>query len=815
LYLFHAGLLGYIWSMYPSLNIEFRYIGKARLIIAQLCVYRTFRKVFAGNSPFRAFRTLPVFVFLMTVNNLFAQETDPDSVTILRKLIIRSPADTSRIRLLINLGNRYQDLYTEAEPKLDSAALLFRQALVLSNQLHDTGRKYEIITAMAVNAFENHHLDTGRRLFREAIAYYRSTRNKRLEGLVWGTMAEQLWETGQFTTKTERDFCWHRALELYQSIGDEFHALELRIWPIRDYRHDRKYDEAEKECLIMRDGFRKMKYYGVGFGWVQNMLVDIAVEKSDIYKQLFYELENLEFLIKHPRNSTVFAEEGCYYHLAEIYYNLKNFEKSELYARKQLPLVFKLRGDYKYGLNFLVMSIVKQGRPEEALTLLRKVSGEHPPDKMQWITVNKLFGNIYAALEHNKEAELYYLRAVANYKEIDPERKQPDLLASVYLRVGEFYTATHQNAKAAPFVKQLEAVLFELSPLYRSSLALMRSKVDSASGDYLSALRSFQAYNRLKDSIFTVDKTAQVNQLEVSFETKQKQNRIELLAAQNKVHVAEVLKAQTERNITIAGIALVLLILALLLYSFRNKAKSNRLLMLKKEEIDQQNLALQVLLVEKDGLLTDKDLLLREVHHRVKNNLQIVMGLLGTQLAFLENEDAVRALEESQQRVYSIALIHQKLYRGSGSVTIEMRSYIEEMIDNLSNSFNTVGKKIRFRKAITDIKLDIDQAIPVGLILNEAVTNAIKYAFDETGGLITISLSAQSGYLLLSISDNGRGLPENFNFLRSNSLGMEMIRGLGNQLKGKITVENVSGVTLTLSFPIHKSSFLPTSAHSQ
>lgn len=764
-----------------------------------------------GKKGFISVFALPfVFTLLLAgISPAFAQTKKADSVGILRALISKSLPDSGRMQLMSLLANRYLDLYSEKEPNLDSAAWYLRRAIDLSEHLHNLEWKNRLTVSMGSYYFEAKQPDSGRVRIRQAINYYQHTGNKRREAATWSTLADHLWDSGIKGYKQERLFCCRQALTLYLSIGDQFHALELHIWPIRDYMQELKYDQAEKECLLMREGFRKMKYYGEGFGWVQNMLVDIAVEKSDIYKQLFYELENLDFLTKHPENATVFAQEACYFHLSEIYFGLGNYNKSEFYARKQFPLVFKLRGDYKFGLNFLIRSILNQGRPRDALLLLRAITREHAPDKVQAITVNKLYGYIYAVLKQNAIAESYFLQAVACYNDADPGHKQLDLLASLYLPVAEFYTAVQLNRKALPYISKLENIEFSLSPVYKSKVSLMRSRADSASGSYLSALNNFQLYNKTKDSIFNKEKTAQVNQLEVSFDTRQKQSKIELLSAQSKIHLAEAQRAQQERDITIEGIVVVLVILGLILNSFSNKTKSNNLLKLKKEEIDQQNLVLQLLLVEKDGLLNDKDMLLREVHHRVKNNLQIVMSLLSTQLEFLDNKDAVKALEDSQQRVYSIALVHQKLYRGSGAVSIEMRSYIEDMVGNLDSSFGAAGRGVRFEKMIGDVQLDIDQAIPLGLILNEAITNAIKYAFDDRGGTVTIAMEYTGGKLLLTITDNGRGLPDDFDLERSNSLGLEMMKGLARQLRGEIAITNLTGVTITLEFPIALNRFHP------
>ena len=135
-----------------------------------------------------------------------------------------------------------------------------------------------------------------------------------------------------------------------------------------------------------------------------------------------------------------------------------------------------------------------------------------------------------------------------------------------------------------------------------------------------------------------------------------------------------------------------------------------------------QNVSLQQLLV-------DKDWLIKEVHHRVKNNLHLIVSLLETQSSYLYNNAALEAIVESQSRIQAIALIHQKLYLDANVSTIDMSSYIQELIHYITDSFGTSHFNIFFLQNLENIFLDVEQAIPVGLILTEAITNAIKYAF--------------------------------------------------------------------------------------
>jgi two-component sensor histidine kinase len=255
----------------------------------------------------------------------------------------------------------------------------------------------------------------------------------------------------------------------------------------------------------------------------------------------------------------------------------------------------------------------------------------------------------------------------------------------------------------------------------------------------------------------------------------------------------------------IVGIVALLIILGVAFIGYRQKLRISRQLLQKQKEINQQNQIIQNLTADKGRLLDEKDWLLKEVHHRVKNNLQIVMSLLNTQSAFLKNNAALAAIRESQNRVQAIALIHQKLYSSSNVAYIDIAVYISELVNYLADCYDAHDRGIRFEQQIEPVKLDVAQAIPVGLMLNEAITNAIKYAFPHGRGYVNISLgSLDDNNIMLNIADNGIGLPHDFEIKEASSLGMEMMKALSKQLDGNFKMENNDGVVITLVFRAEK-----------
>ncbi|OPY25793.1 MAG: Histidine kinase [Methanocella sp. PtaU1.Bin125] len=200
--------------------------------------------------------------------------------------------------------------------------------------------------------------------------------------------------------------------------------------------------------------------------------------------------------------------------------------------------------------------------------------------------------------------------------------------------------------------------------------------------------------------------------------------------------------------------------------------------------------------------LKEKDILLKEIHHRVKNNLQIISSLLSLQARQVKEQESIDALMESQDRIRSIALIHENLYQSEGLARIDCRSYMEKLIYNLRMSYAPVAENVRIVIDVADVMLDIDRAIPCGLIINELVTNSFKYAFGgECSGDIYVGLHRDpSGTNRLEVRDNGPGLPGGLAIGKTDTLGLQLVYVLVRQLEGKIEVAPGPGACYCIEF---------------
>ncbi len=506
---------------------------------------------------------------------------------------------------------------------------------------------------------------------------------------------------------------------------------------------------------------------------------------GDLNKALSYSLNCIKSL---PDTRDTTNIHNYYGELALVYQELGMTDKSIEWYRKTLAireinspvwLIYRTAG-------LLAHELAAAKREQEALTFMLGIAEKYPPPApLEKAFRDETLAFCYNALKQYKLAESYYqsmIKIYEDYKGYDEEN------SIAHQEIGTFYLNQSQFAKAGLHLRKALDLVPGNMPLVRiKEIEGLLVKVDSANGDYLSALKHFRLYQQINDSIFNETKSKQIEELQVQYETVKKDQDIQLLTKQGVFQQTQLRQAALLRNVTFGSIGLLLIIVVLLYNRYRLKQRANKKLEL------QHNGMVQ--------LVKEKEWLLKEIHHRVKNNLHIVTGLLDNQSAYLKTDEAVDAIRESQHRVNAMSMIHQKLYQSENLSATLMSPYIHELTEYLKDSFG-IGQRINFNLQIEPVELDISHAIPVGLILNEAITNAIKYAFPPDGeGIITIQLRRIAGsFFLLSIADNGAGLPSGFNTEKTHSMGMSLMRGLSEDIDGRFTVISNHGTEIKIEF---------------
>jgi PAS domain S-box-containing protein len=201
--------------------------------------------------------------------------------------------------------------------------------------------------------------------------------------------------------------------------------------------------------------------------------------------------------------------------------------------------------------------------------------------------------------------------------------------------------------------------------------------------------------------------------------------------------------------------------------------------------------------------LKEKEMLLKEIHHRVKNNMQVVSSLLFMQARAQKDEKVKEILKESQDRIKSIALVHEKLYLSKDFDQIDYADYLRKITDHLFESYQVDPKQVSLNMNAEKAVLHIDKAVPCSLIINEMISNSLKHAFPGgRKGVITIDFRKSGEKYIVTYSDDGIGLPDSVTFDRTESLGMQLIRGLTKQINGSIELDRTSGTKYTVTFPV-------------
>jgi PAS domain S-box-containing protein len=211
---------------------------------------------------------------------------------------------------------------------------------------------------------------------------------------------------------------------------------------------------------------------------------------------------------------------------------------------------------------------------------------------------------------------------------------------------------------------------------------------------------------------------------------------------------------------------------------------------------------LQALNTRLEASLQEKEVLLKEIHHRVKNNLQVVLSLLSLQRDTMDDSRTLRFLQESERRIRAMALVHETLYETGDLGRVNLASYIPMLSTQLRRAYGVDARRIAVRLHVDEVALPIETAVPCGFILSELLSNCFKHAFSDgqTGG-VTVTLTHDANHIILCVRDSGCGVPEDLDVSHTESLGFQLVSALTDQLQGTLTLERDTGTAVTLTFP--------------
>ncbi|GAA0877457.1 hypothetical protein GCM10009119_04250 [Algoriphagus jejuensis] len=468
----------------------------------------------------------------------------------------------------------------------------------------------------------------------------------------------------------------------------------------------------------------------------------------------------------------------AYSDMSNLFWKQGKFQTALDYGLKSLE-IFEKRGlkdlDYDFTLHLVGQFLVDLDRPSDALPyfqrsiLLGEQYGFYNNLSDTYIALSNLecgMGDFPAATQSGLEA-LRYAELLEN----------EFMILRSYLSLGKSNNASGDFVQAAGF---LETGLARIKPdfgdkFYLSVAYEALSEAYEGSGDFEESLSASRKADLYRKDVFTAEAEARIALLQTHMNVAQKENTIKLQESE--------LGKQRILMVLYLTLAIVLVILLFILYRvFLRKRKYSHLLEKKNEE---------------------NEFLLKEIHHRVKNNLETISSLLSLQIGSIDNPELQRILEETCTRVQSMGMIHLRLYKEDNLKEVEMKEFFESLGRFILDTFDAEGR-IAFGTQMHPLKLDVDTAIPIGLIVNELISNSLKYAFPKKGaGQITVSLYEKSGNLFLEVADNGIGIPENSSS-QGTGFGSELIKLLTRQLDGKMTLVTASGTAFSFEFLLNK-----------
>ncbi|GAB2825697.1 tetratricopeptide repeat-containing sensor histidine kinase [Ferruginibacter profundus] len=728
------------------------------------------------------------YIFSISITLCFGQlpkiETKEDALKALKQNL----SDSNRQFIYNFLGVFYMSNTSHDKSLIDSAFYCLRKAVYLGDSINRDNKDItnESLSLLAKAYLWSGNASAAKRIFLQVISNYHTRHQKINEAKAWRRMGKEFWYS---------DIRYLEITNYFDSAIVLFNQQKLTIESAQAMFDKMNFfstignNVAAEEVLQQLIKLAKADHFE-NFSHIYALLARQNRYTGNLNKALEYALEAINH-IDYLKDKSGVA--NFYGELAEIYEELGETGQSITWYKKCIA-ERERNGTSLYVIyrtvSLMVVQMIKAKEENEALALLRQLLKDKPPvTHAEKAILAQSFAYCYSALKEYKLAEPKFLEMINEY---DQGEIQQEILFLAHYDITKFYVDINQYTKARFYLDKIPSV--GASIRQNKDLYLLMFKIDSANGKLASAINYYQKYKALNDTIFNEAKSKQVNELMIKYESEKKDNNIKTLEKESVAQHERLVQANQTRN-WILGVAILLFIITgLFINNSRIRQQANKKLQLQQKEIQGKNKSLQHLLKEKDWLV-------KEIHHRVKNNLHTIIGLLHTQSGFLKSEEALLAINDSQHRIQTMSLIHEKLFQSADLSTIEMSGYIYELVDYLKHSFDT-GQNIQFKLDTEELELKLSHALPLGLILNEAITNAIKYAFPANrSGVITVSFKNIAGLqYLLTIADNGIGLPEGFDFKKSSSMGMNLMEGLSEDIQGNFSIKNNNGTAINILF---------------
>lgn len=579
------------------------------------------------------------------------------------------------------------------------------------------------------------------------LAYYWHTRNL--------TKALGFTLEGLERCKENEDQLWHGRFQITQG------AILLRM---------EKLDLAE---TVLQEA--KSKVLPSDLAFLNTQLGYVYERRGELDKAADYALESLK-LGQELNDKKAIAL--AYSDLSNIFWKQAKYNKGLEYGIKSL-VEFEKRGitdlDYDFTLYVVGNNYLELKRFDEALKYYEHALaiGERYGFYNNLSDIYISLADLYAYLNRYEEAENASLSAIKYAELLD----NSFMLMRSWLSMGKIQHLQGKYKMAITSLQKSIAIATDDfgDEYYLSEAYETLGKAFAGNHNYMEAYRAFSEYDGLKKEIFTAESDRRIALLQTEFDLAQKEDTI--LFQKGKIK-----KQQSNQILTsiIAGLLLFLLLMGIV--AIKNNKRKN-------VQLQDQN--------------AEKEFLIKEIHHRVKNNLEVVSSLLSLQATHIEDVKIKDNIHQIQNRIQSMSMIHQNLYHGSNMATIEMLSYFKNLMNYVLHSYGA-EQRIDVVYDMAEIELNVDIATPIGLIVNELITNSLKYAFPNNSlGVITIGLTQNTSHLELKVTDNGIGI-QNGKKSHGTGFGSQLVQLLTKQLDGKMILNQHKGTAVSFEFQLNK-----------
>jgi len=509
----------------------------------------------------------------------------------------------------------------------------------------------------------------------------------------------------------------------------------------------------------------------IGISYHFQGLHDQAIEYYLQAYQLFEQLDNKQQLAKNLNNiAVIYRVQKDYNRAIQIYEQSLTLKKELGDLEGYATTLMNLGSTYQFtGNQVLCIDYF-----EQAILQLEQL------DNPELLAVCQLsFAEGLLKYKRTIQAKKNLEKALAYFKKMPHKRRYlycNNLLAKIALKEGDYPLAK----ELYELVRLQSKLRFRKELEFNSSLGL--AKTNFQLQNYKEAYLILEETRLLKDSLTTENRLKLSEEMRTKFDVHQKD-------AELKIQQLELSQQKKSKEGYMLGMSLVSLLLLNLIYTLFQKNRHNH-------SLSQKNKIIQ-------KALKEKELLLKEIHHRVKNNMQFISSLLSLQSRHITDQNAINALEESQKRVQSMSILHRNLYQQDTLTAIDMPLYLQQLIETNLSAYNFSPEQIKVKQDVDNILLDVDRAIPIGLIINELIINILKHAFDKNrAGQINIAFKTQQQALSLTVMDNGKGmdnLPSNPAKIKT--FGLKLIRLLVEKLEATWEICGQNGTCVSIQIP--------------